>query len=84
MGAEYYEWQINRVPLPEGRDGVVCYFRDISAQVLARAAMAESEEQRRRTAIPPPKGLVEFHGAPARTVAPERLHFRTIRWSKED
>ncbi|HZO87589.1 MAG TPA: histidine kinase dimerization/phosphoacceptor domain -containing protein [Chthonomonadaceae bacterium] len=47
---EYYEWKIHRVPLPEGRDGVVCYFRDISAQVLARTAIAESEQQRRRTA----------------------------------
>ena len=33
---EYYEWRINRIPLPEGRFGVVCYFRDISAQVRAR------------------------------------------------
>jgi PAS domain S-box-containing protein len=33
---EYYEWRINRIPLPEGRYGVVCYFRDISAYVRAR------------------------------------------------
>jgi PAS domain S-box-containing protein len=33
---EYYEWRINRIPLPAGRYGVVCYFRDISAQVRAR------------------------------------------------
>jgi PAS domain S-box-containing protein len=33
---EFYEWRINRIPLPEGRYGVVCYFRDISAQVRAR------------------------------------------------
>jgi PAS domain S-box-containing protein len=33
---EYYEWRINRIPLPEGRYGVVCYFKDISAQVRAR------------------------------------------------
>jgi len=37
---EYYEWQIHRVPLPEERYGVVCYFRDISAQVLARQEIA--------------------------------------------
>ncbi|MDZ8029241.1 MAG: PAS domain S-box protein [Nostoc sp. DedQUE11] len=42
---EYYEWRINRIPLPEGRYGVVCYFRDISAQVLARVAIAESESR---------------------------------------
>jgi PAS domain S-box-containing protein len=33
---EYYEWRINRIALPEGRYGVVCYFRDISVQVRAR------------------------------------------------
>ena len=33
---EYYEWRINRIPLPEGRYGVVCYFREISAYVRAR------------------------------------------------
>jgi PAS domain S-box-containing protein len=33
---EYYEWRINRIPLPEGRYGVVCYFRDISGYVRAR------------------------------------------------
>ncbi|MBD0334762.1 MAG: PAS domain S-box protein [Cyanobacteria bacterium Co-bin13] len=42
---EYYEWQINRIPLPEGRYGVVCYFRDISTQVLAREAIAQSEKR---------------------------------------
>ncbi|MDQ3563232.1 MAG: PAS domain S-box protein [Pseudomonadota bacterium] len=40
---EAYEWQINRIPLPEGRYGVVCYFWDISREVLAREAIAESE-----------------------------------------
>ena len=34
---EYYEWRIDRIPLPDGRYGVVCYFRDISQQVLSRA-----------------------------------------------
>ncbi len=39
---EYYEWQIHRIPLPGGGHGVVCYLRDISAQVTAR------EQLRRR------------------------------------
>ena len=47
---EYYEWQISRIPLPEGGYGVVCYFRDISRQVLARETIAESE-QRFRTLV---------------------------------
>jgi PAS domain S-box-containing protein len=33
---EFYEWRINRIALPEGRYGVVCYFRDISVHVRAR------------------------------------------------
>ena len=47
---EYYEWWINRIPLPDGRYGVVCWFRDISAQVFARAAMAETQERLRQSA----------------------------------
>jgi PAS domain S-box-containing protein len=41
---EYYEWQIHRLTLPDGRHGVVCYFSDISRHVQARQALAESEE----------------------------------------
>ena len=41
---EYYEWRVDRIPLADGRSGVVCYFRDISAQVLARHAIEESRE----------------------------------------
>ena len=40
---EYYTWQINRIALPEGGYGVVCYFREISAQVHARQKLVESE-----------------------------------------
>jgi PAS domain S-box-containing protein len=42
---EYYEWQINRITLPEGGYGVVCYFRDISAQVHARHEAEQAREQ---------------------------------------
>jgi PAS domain S-box-containing protein len=42
---EYYEWRIDRIPLPDGRNGVVCYFRDISAAVHARRDLIESEER---------------------------------------
>jgi PAS domain S-box-containing protein len=47
-GREFYEWQINRIQLPEGRWGVVCYFRDISASVSGRMAIAESASELRR------------------------------------
>ena len=42
---EHYEWQINRIPLPDGGYGVVCYFRDISLRVRARLALAEAEQR---------------------------------------
>jgi PAS domain S-box-containing protein len=47
---EYYEWRVDRIPLPEGGYGVVCYFRDISAQVRARETIKESEERFRKLA----------------------------------
>jgi hypothetical protein len=42
---EYYEWRIDRIPLPDGRWGVVCYFQDLSATVKAREEIARSEER---------------------------------------
>jgi len=45
---EYYEWRIDRIRLPDGQYGVVCYFRDISAQVLARQELENSREALRR------------------------------------
>ena len=47
---EYYEWRVDRIPLPEGGFGVVCYFRDISGQVRARVAISESEDRFRKLA----------------------------------
>jgi PAS domain S-box-containing protein len=47
---EYYEWRVDRIPLPEGGYGVVCSFRDISAHVSARVAILDSEERLRKLA----------------------------------
>ena len=33
-----YEGRLDRIPMPDGRYGVVCYFRDISDQIQAGAA----------------------------------------------
>jgi len=41
---EYYEWRVERIALPDGERGLVCYFRDISAHVAARTAVEESRE----------------------------------------
>lgn len=40
---EYYDWRIERIVLPDGGYGVVCYFRDVSKDVYARQAVARSE-----------------------------------------
>lgn len=43
---EYYEWRINRILLPEGRYGVVCYFRDIADHVLARSRLEAADRRK--------------------------------------
>ena len=43
---ESYEWQINRITLPDGRFGVVCYSRNISAHVQARHALQDTDRQK--------------------------------------
>ena len=32
---EDYEWRVDRITMPDGRFGLVCYFRDISEQKKA-------------------------------------------------
>ncbi|HXS80024.1 MAG TPA: ATP-binding protein [Gammaproteobacteria bacterium] len=41
---EHYEWRLERITLPDGERGLVCYFRDISSHVAARTAVEESRE----------------------------------------
>jgi PAS domain S-box-containing protein len=43
---EYYEWQVHRISLPDGRYGVVCYFNDVSRHVLARQALSEADRRK--------------------------------------
>jgi PAS domain S-box-containing protein len=43
---QYYEWRINRIVLPDGRFGVVCYFRDITDHVLARTRLETADRQK--------------------------------------
>jgi PAS domain S-box-containing protein len=50
---EYYEWRLDRITLPDGRHGLVCYFRNITAQVrgrLEREQLLEAEHTARREA----------------------------------
>ncbi|MBV9727188.1 MAG: PAS domain-containing protein, partial [Gammaproteobacteria bacterium] len=41
---EYYDWRVHRIPLPEGGYGVVCYFRDVSAETRARSALRQARD----------------------------------------
>ena len=44
---EFYDWQIERVTLPSGEYGVVCYYYDLTAQKRAETALREE-----RSALP--------------------------------
>jgi nitrogen-specific signal transduction histidine kinase/CheY-like chemotaxis protein len=44
--AEHYEWQVSRIPQPNGRFGAVCYFRNVSAHVQARIALETADRQK--------------------------------------
>ncbi len=46
--ANRHEWRIDRITLPDGSHGVVCYFRDISRQIAARDALARHADELRR------------------------------------
>jgi PAS domain S-box-containing protein len=47
QATEHYEWRIDRIWLPDGRYGVVCYFRDVSERKRHEAALAHAQEQLR-------------------------------------
>jgi PAS domain S-box-containing protein len=74
---EYYEWRIDRIPLPENRHGVVCYFRDISASVRARIAVAASEARLQLALDASGMGTFLWHVREDRTEADDRMlaHF---------
>src|SRR5206468_2900481 len=44
---EAYDWRIERITLPDGRFGVVCYFYDLSERQRWEAALTASEERLR-------------------------------------
>ena len=44
---EAYDWRIERLTLPDGRFGVVCYFYDLSERQRLEAALRESETRYR-------------------------------------
>ncbi len=44
-----YEWETQRVTLPDGRTGVVCYFHDTTERMRSQKALTESESALRAT-----------------------------------
>jgi signal transduction histidine kinase/ActR/RegA family two-component response regulator len=43
---ESYDWRIERITLPDGKFGVVCYFYDISEQMKAQALLHEADRRK--------------------------------------
>ena len=44
---EAYDWQIERVTLPDGKFGVVCYYYDLTGQKQAEAALRVSQDHQK-------------------------------------
>ena len=57
---EAYDWRIERVTLPEGRDGVVCYFYDLSERQRWEAALTARERELQSLADNSPDVLTRF------------------------
>lgn len=72
-GREAYEWHMHRIPLPDGTQGVVCYFRDITAHVRAREALKASEERVRVAMKAGRVGIWDWDILADRVVASESL-----------
>jgi len=81
---EYYEWRIDRIPLPDGHNGVVCYFRDVSAQVNARKAIEESREALRETDRRKDEFLATLSHELRNPLAPLRNGLQLMRLSEDD
>lgn len=43
---EYFSWEIRRVAMPDGQQGVTCYIADISPHILAQQALQKSENRK--------------------------------------
>ena len=41
----YFDWEIHRVPLQDGKAGLACYFLDVTAHILAQQRIQESTDR---------------------------------------
>jgi len=76
---EYYDWRLDRLTLPDGRHGLVCYFRDVSAQVAARKAVEESREALARSDRRKDEFLATLSHELRNPLAPIRNSLRILR-----
>jgi PAS domain S-box-containing protein len=62
---EHYDWELHRITLPDGTFGLVVYFTDISAHVLASKKIRESEQRFHQLAdnIPTLAWMADEHGS---------------------
>jgi PAS domain S-box-containing protein len=66
----FYAWRVERITMPDGRYGVVCYFREVSEDVRTRQAITASMERYRTLFNSITEGFCVFqvlrdpHGAP--------------------
>jgi diguanylate cyclase (GGDEF)-like protein/PAS domain S-box-containing protein len=57
----YFDWSLDRILLPNGGYGVVCYFSDISVQAEARRVLAASEARYRTVLESLDEGFCVLH-----------------------
>ena len=69
----YYAWEIHRIPLPNGNQGVVCYFQDISQRVLAQQKICNSEWRLRYATESAKLTFVEIDLASGTAYTPENF-----------
>ncbi len=43
---EFYDWEVHRVAMGAGQYGLACYFADVSAHILAKLALQQSENRK--------------------------------------
>ncbi len=56
-----YEWETQRVTLPEGQHGVVCYFHEVTERAQATEALRASQERMRLAAEATRVGIWEWN-----------------------
>ena len=56
-----YEWETQRVTLPEGQHGVVCYFHEVTERAQAMEALRASQERMRLAAEATGVGIWEWN-----------------------